>query len=444
MDRARWQIVIAAGFVAGIAFAAAPAGAQPVPSAAAHAPAEVDLAFFHDRLASFGRWIDHPTWGEVWQPDSGSDFRPYFYGNWEYTSDYGWLWVSSEPYGDIVYHYGRWVYDPDDGWLWVPGYVWAPSWVVWRETDGYVGWLPMPPDYADFDAGAEMPVGGIDLFYGYQGYYGTRFVNDVFPYLWLFCADADFGHHDRRHYVTDHKRLHDLFGHSRDSTHYQHDRDRDHIVDRSIDPRELEQNGHSAVVPLPAARFVRRNVPVTPVSLGREIFRREHERKMPPETTRLPPAFGHSGGGVPGAAAGRDGNGAAVVPSPGSSQVPRVIGPRRQRGEAFGPNIPHTDSPAGALGEAQPPQPPLSAAPGARPFGGRGRLREGVTQAPRVAGPASIVPAAPLSPVPRAIAPIPSTAPAPIAPARQSQPSVAPPAVSTPPPMARFGRGGER
>ena len=22
--------------------------------------------------------------------------------------------------------------DPYDGWLWVPGYTWAPAWVVWR------------------------------------------------------------------------------------------------------------------------------------------------------------------------------------------------------------------------------------------------------------------------------------------------------------------------
>jgi hypothetical protein len=28
--------------------------------------------------------------------------------------------------------------------------VWAPSWMVWRATDAYVGWLAMPPDYADF------------------------------------------------------------------------------------------------------------------------------------------------------------------------------------------------------------------------------------------------------------------------------------------------------
>jgi hypothetical protein len=99
----------------------------------------VSFAYFEQRLSPFGHWLRHPVWGDVWQPDAGRTFRPYFYGSWQYTSDYGWLWVSNEPYGDIVYHYGRWVFDPNYGWLWVPGYVWGPSWVAWRETDGYVG-----------------------------------------------------------------------------------------------------------------------------------------------------------------------------------------------------------------------------------------------------------------------------------------------------------------
>src|SRR5258705_433297 len=128
--------------------ATAPARAQAQAQTQTGMP-EVGLEYFHERLTPLGDWLNHPVWGEVWQPDAGPNFRPYFYGYWDYTSDYGSLWVSNEPYGDIVYHYGRWVFDMNYGWLWVPGYVWGPSWVVWRANQDYVGWLPMPPGYLD-------------------------------------------------------------------------------------------------------------------------------------------------------------------------------------------------------------------------------------------------------------------------------------------------------
>ena len=37
---------------------------------------------------------------------------------------------------------------PEAGWLWVPGRVWSPAWVNWRQDDDYVSWAPLPPsDY---------------------------------------------------------------------------------------------------------------------------------------------------------------------------------------------------------------------------------------------------------------------------------------------------------
>src|SRR4051794_5242713 len=126
----------------------------------AHAIAQVSMGigfdFFQNRLARDGRWIRHPIWGDVWHPRTklvGADFQPYTNGYWEFTDDYGWYWVSEDPFDDVVYHYGRWVYDPQWHWLWVPGYTWAPAWVVWREGDDYTGWMPMPPD-EDFISGA--------------------------------------------------------------------------------------------------------------------------------------------------------------------------------------------------------------------------------------------------------------------------------------------------
>lgn len=60
-------------------------------------------------------------------------------------TDGGWYWVSDEQWAWATYHYGRWVYDSYYGWVWTPDTEWAPSWVSWREGDGYVGWAPLPP-----------------------------------------------------------------------------------------------------------------------------------------------------------------------------------------------------------------------------------------------------------------------------------------------------------
>ena len=110
---------------------------------------DVDVSYFYEELEQYGRWIDHPRWGDVWSPDVDRDWRPYTVGYWNYTDDNGWFWVSEEPFGWAVFHYGRWVLDPDEGWLWIPGTEWAPAWVAWRSDDsddGYVGWAPLPPD----------------------------------------------------------------------------------------------------------------------------------------------------------------------------------------------------------------------------------------------------------------------------------------------------------
>lgn len=71
-------------------------------------------------------------------------WRPYSVGYWEDTAD-GWLWHSQFAWGRIPFHYGRWVTTSVYGWVWVPGYTYAPSWVVWTTDNDYVGWAPLPP-----------------------------------------------------------------------------------------------------------------------------------------------------------------------------------------------------------------------------------------------------------------------------------------------------------
>jgi hypothetical protein len=261
--------------VAAIFADATPARAQPRAQSQADAQSEVSLDYFHERLEPFGKWVNHPVWGEVWQPDAGPNFRPYFYGYWDYTSDYGSLWVSNEPYGDIVYHYGRWLFDMNYGWLWVPGYVWGPSWVVWRANQDYVGWLPMPPGYLDYDQPLRTAPYAGDNWYGYQTFYGPTFVSEYFYTLWVFVENNDFGRSDRRRYVIDIRRLRDLYHGSRDRTRYVNDRDR--IVDRFIDPDWLKREAHRDVKAKPAFNFLHRNVPMNSVSKGADIFRRRHD-----------------------------------------------------------------------------------------------------------------------------------------------------------------------
>jgi hypothetical protein len=62
-----------------------------------------------------------------------------------FIADAGWYFHAATPVEEITHHHGRWVYSPTAGWLWVPGRVWAPAWVDWREHDEYIAWTPIPP-----------------------------------------------------------------------------------------------------------------------------------------------------------------------------------------------------------------------------------------------------------------------------------------------------------
>jgi DNA segregation ATPase FtsK/SpoIIIE-like protein len=150
------------GIAAGTGFAATSvsAGIRIGPSGRA----TVDVGFFYDDLATYGNWIERPSYGWAWRPRSvSSSWRPYQEGHWVWT-DEGWTWISDEPYGWATYHYGRWYDDPDYGWEWIPGDQWAPAWVAWQEGNDYVGWAPLPPT-VDFRPGIELNVSLAPEFY---------------------------------------------------------------------------------------------------------------------------------------------------------------------------------------------------------------------------------------------------------------------------------------
>lgn len=111
-------------------------------------PTVVNYNYFYDALAPYGNWIMIDGYGWCWQPSVvviHAGWHPYCTrGRWLY-SNLGWYWQSDYTWGRIVFHYGRWFRHPRWGWCWWPDTVWAPAWVVWRYTDYYCGWAPLPP-----------------------------------------------------------------------------------------------------------------------------------------------------------------------------------------------------------------------------------------------------------------------------------------------------------
>jgi hypothetical protein len=108
------------------------------------------LTDFRPALDPHGAWVDDPTYGTVWVPNSdevGTDFRPYVSaGHWAYDDDY--VWVSDYEWGWAAFHYGRWVWTTGRGWAWIAGREYAGAWVGWRIGDGdyaYIGWAPLAP-----------------------------------------------------------------------------------------------------------------------------------------------------------------------------------------------------------------------------------------------------------------------------------------------------------
>ncbi len=121
----------------------------------------VNSQFFYDQLSPYGQWVDYPNYGYVWFPNAGPDFVPYSTGGYWVLTDDGWMWVSDYDWGWAPFHYGRWDYDNAYGWFWVPDNVWGPSWVTWREGNGYYGWAPMRPGVSiDVSIGGSYNVPG--------------------------------------------------------------------------------------------------------------------------------------------------------------------------------------------------------------------------------------------------------------------------------------------
>jgi hypothetical protein len=255
----------------------------PVPSfGAAYADASISFDSFHSQLADQGDWFYSDRWGMVWQPyDAYDDWRPYSRGHWVNTYEYGWLWSSDDSFGDITSHYGRWVNDPDDGWLWLPGYVWSPAWVVWRQSGDQTGWMPMPPDQRFLDGdefnarpGTSVNIGfntwdGSSDYYGYARWYGGAYSQDRFAGLWTFVPVQHFADRDYRRYVVRRDTLSDVVRRSRNVTNYTIVNN--YIVNRSVDVKVVYRGRREPVRVVRAADVIHRPSLVARLDIGRNV-----------------------------------------------------------------------------------------------------------------------------------------------------------------------------
>ena len=138
---------------------------------------------YRRELSPYGRWV-RTRYGDCWMPyDRPRDWQPYTVGHFEDT-DRGWCWASEGPesdWGVITYHYGRWYEEPAYGWVWLPGAVWAPAWVSWREGGGYCGWYPLPPQCGE---GVNVSVVEVDRYCPRDRYVycDERYINEPSVY----------------------------------------------------------------------------------------------------------------------------------------------------------------------------------------------------------------------------------------------------------------------
>jgi hypothetical protein len=90
----------------------------------------------------YGSWEHAPGYGYVWYPRVAVGWQPYYDGGWSFVGSFGWTWIGAGRWTWPTHHYGRWGYGTGR-WFWIPGRRWAPAWVSWGHSPGYVSWCPL-------------------------------------------------------------------------------------------------------------------------------------------------------------------------------------------------------------------------------------------------------------------------------------------------------------
>ena len=102
-----------------------------------------ELGAYASTFDWYGIRREDPVEGRVWYPRVAEDWRPYAVGYWREYPAWDAFWVSADPWGWPTHHYGRWGYSNPNGWYWLPARRWAPSWVYWAHSPGYVSWCAL-------------------------------------------------------------------------------------------------------------------------------------------------------------------------------------------------------------------------------------------------------------------------------------------------------------
>ena len=101
-----------------------------------------DLRAYGGTFDRYGSWQYESTYGYVWYPTVASTWRPYYAGYWTTVRPYGWTWIGVDSWSYPTHHYGRWGF-ARSRWFWIPDRRWAPAWVSWAASPGYVSWCPL-------------------------------------------------------------------------------------------------------------------------------------------------------------------------------------------------------------------------------------------------------------------------------------------------------------
>jgi len=102
-----------------------------------------ELAVYSSTFDQYGSWRSDPVEGPVWYPSVAVDWRPYSVGYWRSYPAWNSFWIAGDPWGWPTHHYGYWGFSFSFGWYWKPARIWAPSWVYWAHSPGYVSWCPL-------------------------------------------------------------------------------------------------------------------------------------------------------------------------------------------------------------------------------------------------------------------------------------------------------------
>ena len=102
-----------------------------------------DLDVYASTFDRYGTWRADAAYGYVWYPAVAADWRPYSVGYWRQYPSWGSFWIGNDPWGWPTHHYGRWGFSLSFGWYWIPSTAWAPAWVYWAVSPGYVSWCAL-------------------------------------------------------------------------------------------------------------------------------------------------------------------------------------------------------------------------------------------------------------------------------------------------------------